>query len=147
MTKPVKILVALKLIEKPDDMLKYSQNIAKKFSAKLFPLHVIQDMPHYSFYMDIYKLWEEFRDEAVKKTLKQMTKYINPLENEFKDVEPMIKVGDPAEVILVTAEKLDVDLIVIGKHRHKKGTKIIFKQGLAERIVRESSCPVLCMPL
>lgn len=147
MTKPIKILVALKLIEKPDDILKYSQSIANKYSATLFPLHVIPDMPHYSFYMDIYQLWEEFRDEAVKQTLKQMTKYLNMFENEFKDVEPMIKVGEPAEVILDVAEKLDVDLIIIGKHRHQKDALSFFKQGSAERIVRESTRPVLCVPL
>jgi len=101
-----KILVALKFVENPDDILSLSVNLAKTYSAKMYVIHVVPDMPRLSFYSNAYELWEEFRNQAVKETLKQMTRYIKSFPGNFGDIEPIIEVGDAAEKIVDDIERL-----------------------------------------
>ena len=52
------------------------------------------------------------------------------------------EVGEPDAVILRVAEQLRCDLIVIGTHG-RKGFERLMIGSVAERVVRQSSCPVL----
>ena len=56
--------------------------------------------------------------------------------------EMLVISGDPAEQVLNTARGLDADLIVMGTHG-RKGLSHLVLGSVAERVVRESSVPVL----
>ena len=142
MEEQMKIVVALKFIEGPDDLLNRALKVANKYNAKIYLLHVLQDMPHLSFYSDSYKYWVEFRDAAVRDTIKQMTKYIHTLSCEFDEVEPLVVVGEPVEAILNEADRIDADLIIVGNHA-LSGLKHLMHHNIGEKIVRLSKRPVL----
>jgi nucleotide-binding universal stress UspA family protein len=58
------------------------------------------------------------------------------------DHEINIEIGDPAGTILATEERLHADLVVMATHgRH--GVSRLVMGSVAERIVRESTIPVL----
>jgi len=103
-------------------------------------------MPRLSFYSDAYKLWEEFRTTAVKETLKQMNRFIKEFSSRFPDIEPIVDVGDPAEVILNAADKLKADLIVVG-NQPKSRLQQMIHQNVGEKVVRLSKKPVLSIYL
>ncbi len=142
MEEQVRIIVALKFIEEPDDLLNRALKVANKYNAKIYLLHVLQDMPHLSFYSDSYKYWVEFRDAAVRDTIKQMAKYIEKLSGEFEEVEPIVVVGEPVEAILNEADRIDADLIIVGNHA-LSGLKHFMHHNIGEKIVRLSKRPVL----
>lgn len=56
--------------------------------------------------------------------------------------ETLVISGDPAEQVLSTARGLEADLIVIGTHG-RKGISRLVLGSVAERVVRESTTPVL----
>lgn len=56
--------------------------------------------------------------------------------------ETLVINGDPAERVLEAARSLEADLIVMGSHG-RKGLSRIVLGSVAERVVRESSTPVL----
>lgn len=142
MKEHMKIIVALKFIEEPDDLLNSALKVANKYNAKIYLLHVLQDMPHLSFYSDSYKYWVEFRDAAVRDTIRQMTKYIETLSCEFEEVESLVVVGEPVEAILNEADRIDADLIIVGNHA-LTGFKHLMHHNIGEKIVRLSKRPVL----
>jgi len=142
MKEKMKILVALKLIESADELMERAMKVASRYEARIYLLHVLHDMPHLSFYYDVYQLWEEFRDKAMKETLKQMNVYIEKLSEKFKDVEPLVAVGEPYEAILEEAERLDVDLIIIGNQGHTGIAKMLHN-NVSEKVINLSSRPVL----
>lgn len=84
-------------------------------------------------------------------------KFRERLVNELRDhVERFLPdVGDaaerrivdkaPAEAILETAEAIDADLIVMGTHG-RTGWRRVFLGSVAEKIVRHTERPVLCIP-
>ena len=142
MEKKMKILVALKFIENPDDLLNKALKIGARYNARIYIIHVLQDMPRLSFYSDAYQLWEEFRDKAVKETIRQMNNYIEPLSEQYNDIEPVVDVGDAAQMILEAADRLGVDLIVVGNHS-RTGFKHLVHHNVGEKVVRMSKIPVL----
>jgi nucleotide-binding universal stress UspA family protein len=55
--------------------------------------------------------------------------------------------GLPARVIVRAEEELGLDLVVMATHgRSRSGLGHFFLESVAERVVRESFCPVLVVP-
>jgi len=54
----------------------------------------------------------------------------------------MVRVGNPADVILDCVADMDINLIIMGSHG-KKGLSRLLMGSVAETIVRRASCPVL----
>lgn len=56
--------------------------------------------------------------------------------------EILARVGDPATVILAIADHIEAELIVIATHG-RKGLAHLILGSVAEKVMRESLCPVL----
>jgi len=143
MSNSMKILVALEFSEKPEVILKEALSIAKKYEAKIFTIHVIEEIPRQSFYYDAYQVWEDFRDKAVKETIEKMMTYIKTLSKDFDDIESIIEVGNTAEKIIEKSEELDVDLIIVGHHTGRGVFSHMLHDNVCEKVVRHSKKPVL----
>lgn len=59
---------------------------------------------------------------------------------------PMIVEGIPFVEIVKVASDLDVDLIAMGMHRHNPRVDQLLFGSTAEKVMRTSSRPVLCVP-
>lgn len=143
MAGKMKILVALEFAEEPEKVLKSAISVAKKYDAKIYTIHVIEDMPRYAYHYDAYALWEEFRDKAVKETIQKMSKYIEELSSSYTDIEPIIKVGNPCDVILDESQALNVDLIIMGHHVRKGIFQHLMNNNICEKVVKTSKIPIL----
>jgi len=140
--KKIKFLVAVGFSEKPQDVLEKAVDIARKYRAKIYAIHVIAEMPKLTFYYDAYKLWEDFRESAVEEAMDIMKKYIGKMAEDYRNIEPIIEVGDPGAKVLEKAQELDVDLIIMG-HHVRPGLTHILHQNSCEHVVRYSQKPVL----
>jgi len=67
---------------------------------------------------------------------------IGKIVSEDATVEVLVELGDPAKGILEIAEKKKVDLIVIATHG-RTGWPHFVAGSVAEKVVRQASCPVL----
>jgi universal stress protein E len=59
---------------------------------------------------------------------------------------PMIVEGSPFIEIVKIANDLEVDMIVMGAHRVVARLEEVLFGGTAEKVLRTSRCPVLCVP-
>lgn len=59
---------------------------------------------------------------------------------------PMIVEGIPFAEIVKVANDLEVDLVAMGMHRHAPRVEQILFGSTAEKVMRTSSRPVLCVP-
>lgn len=140
--KKLKFLVAVGFSERPEDVLDKAIEVAKKYSAQVYILHVITEMPKLTFYYDAYRLWENFRDSAIVEAMDLLKKHIAKMKEQYKEIEPVVEVGDPGTTILEKADELDVDLIIMG-HHVRKGLNHVMHQNSCERVIRYSRRPVL----
>jgi nucleotide-binding universal stress UspA family protein len=123
--------------------LQLATELVKRFNAKLFIVHVVQEtrytggffVPHIS--MDV--LYKEVAEAAEK----DLDKYGIEELREFKDVvERRIIRGVPHEEIVNFAKDNKIDLIIIGAHG-KKGVEKLFFGNTSSHVVRFAPCSVL----
>ena len=137
-----KILIALGFDESPEAVLGKAISVADQIKAKIFIIHVISELPKLDFYFDTYRLWEDFRDSAVKESLEILKSYVAKYQNEYPDMEALVEVGEPAAKVLEKADELEVDLIIMG-HHVRKGLNHMLHLNTCEHVVRFSKKPVL----
>lgn len=144
--KRLKFLVAVGFTERPKDLLEKGVEVARKYNARLYTIHVVAEMPKLTFYYDAYRLWEDFRDSAVAEAMDILKKYIAKMSEDYSDIEPVIEVGDPGVKIIEKSEEIDADLIILGHHVRGSLTHMLH-QNCCEWIVRHSKKPVLVFNL
>lgn len=140
--KDNKILIALGFDENHEAFLNRALTTAKMLNAKVYILHVITEMPRMDFYFDAYRLWENFRDSAIKESMEMLNGLIGKYSDEYPGIESMVEVGEPIIKVLDKADELDVDLIIMG-HHVRKGLTHMLHLNTCEHVVRLSKRPVL----
>jgi nucleotide-binding universal stress UspA family protein len=135
-----KILCPVDFDENSIAALKTAGELARQSEAIVEVLHVIPiniqpaDAP---VFMEVYSAQE--RDSQ--------TKLAELARTHLADVKSELKtaIGQPAASIIHAQKAMGADIIVMGTHgRH--GIAHFFLGSVAERVVRESPCPVLTIP-
>jgi nucleotide-binding universal stress UspA family protein len=137
-----RILFPTDFSEGAKNALPYAIDMARTYGAKLYFLHVLYDIatasglhiPHTS--VDV--MYSDLRATAQK----ELERFGLKEREDLKDVEYSVSRGVPYEEILTFAKNNNIDLIVIGTHGRKGIDRVLFG-STAERVVRNSACPVL----
>jgi nucleotide-binding universal stress UspA family protein len=145
MFKPSRILVPTDLSDHSDKALRHAFDIARKYDARVFMLHVIQD-PVQQCTMDyclreelVDKLQGEINQSVRTGMLRQLAK--------FPSVDPAsvvtdVKTGVPHEEILKEADEMNIDLIVIAS-LGSSGLSKYLMGSVARHVLIAAKCPVL----
>jgi nucleotide-binding universal stress UspA family protein len=124
--------------------LPYAASLARKFSASLICVHVIEPMVPTVGYsgmtepLPIAGITEQLEDSAER----ELPKIAERDECAGLEVEELIVHGEAAAEIVRVATERNVDLIVVSSHGRTGLGRILFG-STAEAIVRHASCPVL----
>ena len=127
-----KILVPVDFSVNTEKLVDFAGFIAQKFGASLSFLHVIENPAAYEGYF-VVKIEEEMRAAMVKKMDAL-------LQDRCKDGEGDVVIGDTVDTIVTRAK--NYDMIIIGTHGYRGLEKIVMG-SVAERVVKNSPCPVL----
>jgi nucleotide-binding universal stress UspA family protein len=124
--------------------LSYAASLARKFSASIICVHVIEPvMPTVGYTgltepLPIADLSEQLEESAER----ELPKVAACRECEGLEIEEVIAHGDAAAEIVRVAQERKVDLIVIASHGRTGLGRILFG-STAESVVRHAPCPVL----
>jgi nucleotide-binding universal stress UspA family protein len=141
-----KILFSTDFSEGSDNALPYAADMAKHYGAKLYLLHVIQDIAEAAGWYVPHVSVDELYKDIEKNAAKEMDRYgIEELRG-LKEIERRIVKGTPYKEILKFAGENKVDIIVIGTYGRKGLDRALFG-STAERVVRDAPCPVLSVRL
>lgn len=118
-------------------------NVAEKFGARIYLLHVFEmpfDYLHWlNIEMDESELYSSIQaemDEALNDLVRQFARPSVPIEPLF------IENGVPFVEIIRIAKELAIDLIVMGTHGRSAIPHLLIG-SVAEKVVRKAPCPVL----
>lgn len=153
------ILVATDLTPNSVQAFKHAVMMARRNKASLHLLHVVREVdPAMRSYISAMMLkgsldkfdtqHEEEAREEIRKRLKQFAE--EELSDHPEDLERVASVdvlhGDPVARILQTADRLQVDVIVMGTHG-KGQLEYSFLGSVAEKVLRKTRRPVFIVPL
>ena len=119
---------------------RYGVELARKFSAKLHLLHVIEDPVIYLPMFETYSLPTREEFEAFAQT--QLENWVLPDGAEELAVERRWVHGTPFAQIVKDAQTHAIDLIILGTHGRGAAAHLLMG-SVAEKVVRKAPCPVL----
>jgi nucleotide-binding universal stress UspA family protein len=136
-----KILCPVAFDSSSADALAHAASLALNSGATLYLLHVLQINPLTSQGAAEGFAGRDFYDsqvEAVRARLNQCAATIPAGVRR----ELVVEVGEPGNLIIAAQQRLGVDLVVMATHG-RRGLKHLVLGSVAERVVRESTVPVL----
>jgi nucleotide-binding universal stress UspA family protein len=140
------ILFPTDFSEGSSQALQYAVDMAKRYGAKLYLLHVIYEISEgIGWYVPHVSMDEMYKD-IEKSAKKELERFGVEELSGLKDVEYRTITGIPHKEIIKFANANRTDLIIIGTHGRKGVDKIIFG-STAEHVVRYAPCPVLTVRL
>lgn len=123
--------------------LAYAADLAKRYGATLYILHVIQDIGKitewYAPKVDLNELHKIMEEKSRRELLGCCKEKLN----DYQKVEYRLIKGVPSEEILKFQQQNNIGLIVIGAHSKKSSGKAEIFGVTADMLVRHSRCPVL----
>ena len=153
-----KILVARDLSEQSSEVVRYALELAAKFHAQVHVLHVMPTVDHSVLNMvamtmgadKLAQLNAQNEAEVAEKTKQQLHEIIKTETALIKEQllhPPQVEVhhGEPVPMILEVAERLDVDMIVIGSHSKGK-LHYAFLGSVATKVLDKITRPVVMVP-
>jgi nucleotide-binding universal stress UspA family protein len=133
MIKLERILIPTDFSECSRQATNYAIELAKRFDAQIYLLHVVEPLP---------MIPAEFLITAQTEAEKQLRVWLGDEPNHPAAAAQEIRRGRPFVQITRYAKENDIDLIVIGTHGHGPLTHVLIG-SVAEKVVRKASCPVL----
>ena len=134
-----KILIAHDGSKNSNKALKIAVEIAVKFDSILYVLSVVPEL-HLTELTDFdrQRIMEEIKEEKKKKMEKVRR------EIEYNDIEnkKIVRKGENEEVIIDTAKKMKVNLIVTGSYGRHGATRFLLG-SVSSKVLDHAHCPVL----
>lgn len=143
-------MIEMKTILHPTDFsepskhaLSYAISFAREFGAKLYVLHVIEEVAK-AAYFDMMQMppLAEIMADIETEARKALDNLLDDEVKEQIEVEYVILRGAPFLETVRYAEEIKADMIVCGTHGHT-GIKHALFGSVAEKIIRKAPCPVL----
>lgn len=142
------ILCPTDLKERAIIALKRAVQIAHQFNSKITMLNVhpefMDQQAREMLRVSFEGLKEKYRRVAVE-SREEMKTEINRLHAEDVQVDYVLREGKPEKVIVETADKLGIDLIVICTDG-RDNIRDFVAGTITEHVVNRASCPVLVIP-
>lgn len=122
-----------------------------KPAGKITLLTVLQnpEYPIYDFYPMTTALMHNY-DKALNEAVPRAKEYLDRIADNIEEKHNLracakVEAGDPADVIIETADKLHVDAIVMSTHGRSGISRWLFGSVTA-RVVGSGCCPVFVIP-
>lgn len=136
-----KILVPTDFSENANQALEYAISIANQFDATIHVLHVYSIASSTGHLVSINNIVQEDREKELNTNLRKM----KPLLKNNASLEGYVRNGSSVETICRAAEKLTVDLIIMGT-TGASGMKKMFMGSTANNVIKRTELPVLAVP-
>ena len=129
-------------------------SLAKSMQAEIYLLHVIFE-PVYYYSGDyspekefpVFMMMKPFQIEGKECIKKASQLFLDKIKKHLGDekIQTLIAEGDIAEIILDSAKRLLIDIIVIGSHSHSWLENIVLG-SVSEKVLNHTSIPLFIIP-
>lgn len=137
-----RILFPVDLTESSEKMVPFVTTVAQKFEASLDILFVVRIFQYFTSIYVPHPSIDIFEKELLEGGQKKMEEFTRTHFGNLPNANGVVILGDPAETILSYINDKQIDMVVMGTHGRKGLDRVIFG-SVAERVIKNSSVPVL----
>jgi len=140
------ILVTIEFNNNEEILIDKAFQLAEPFNSKLWLMHIAAPDPDFVGYKTGPQYIRDSRASELRKEHKLLQEYAAALKKKGIDSEGLLIQGATIEMIIEESNKLNVDLIIAGSHKHGFFYNV-FTESVSEEIIKKSKIPVMIVPL
>lgn len=140
------ILVSIDFEEQDHLLLDKGKQLAEKFESKLWLIHISAPQPEFVGYEVGPQYIRDFRADELRNEHRILQQYAQSLQNHGVHADGLLIQGPTVEMILEEAHELNVDLIIMGSHKHGFLYNLLFADTCTE-VLKKTDIPLLIIPL
>ena len=140
------ILVAVDFSNDDQVLLAKALQMAKPFGAKIWVVHIAAPDPDFVGYEPGPQYIRDFRAEDLRTEHKTLKTYAENLDKAGIESEGLLIQGPTVATILEEALKLNIDLFIVGNHKHGFWHRL-FNEDTPIQLAKQSKIPLLIVPL
>ncbi|EGJ34953.1 MULTISPECIES: universal stress protein [Moorena] len=138
-------LVAIDFSEITPVVIAQAESLAAATKSKLWLIHIAEPEPDFVGYQTGPQTERDYIAHKFRKEHRQLQKWAENSRQKGIDAAALLIQGPIVETILAQAQKLAVDLIVVGSHGHSGLYKALVG-SISEGILQKADCPVMVIP-
>ena len=139
------ILVTVDFSDVSEKILELAATVAAAFSSKLWLIHVAAPDPDFVGYHAGPEVVMKQRADTLRREHRWLQGQADALCQRGIETTALLVQGPTVETILREAQRLEVDLIVIGSHGRGMLSEAILG-SVSRDVLRQATCPVLTVP-
>ncbi len=140
-----KILVAIDFSESTPLVINQAMMLAQATDSKVWLIHIAAPEPDFVGYQTGPQTERDFMAHKFREEHREIQQWAEQLRQKGIDVVALLLQGATIEKILLEANKLAVDMIIVGAHG-KTGLYKVLVGSVSEGILKGANCPVLVVP-
>ncbi len=141
-----RILFPTDFSEGSSHALDYALDMAKRYGAKLYLIHVLYDLGKAAGWYVPHPSMDEMYRDIEKSAEKELDRFGLEELRKLKGIERIVLKGVPHAEIVKFAKDNNIDLIIMGTYGRKGMGRILFGSTAAQ-VVRYAPCPVFAVRL
>ena len=140
------LLVALDMKSTDSLLLAQASFLAEKCGSKIWMVHVAAPDPDFVGFEMGPKYIRDFVADELRVEHRQLQTYADDLQQKGLEAEGLLIQGPTVDMIEAEVKKLNIDLLILGSHKHGFLYET-FIGNTAMSIIKELSIPVMIVPL
>ena len=141
----MRLLVAVDFSSMFDSVIAYTRKLGRLLNAKIWLLHVAEAKPELVGHEVASQVLRDMAAKEFHEEHRQLQQAGDDLRKAGLECVALLIQGDTAITIISEAEKLDIDMIVLGSYG-KSMVKKFFIGSTSEDVIKISTIPVLVVP-
>jgi len=139
------ILVSIDFDIKTTLLIDKAFELAKAFDSKIWLVHIAAPEPDFVGYQVGPQYIRDSRAHELREEHRQLQEFTKELTKKNIDAEGLLIQGATINMIILESKKLNIDLIIIGHHKHNFLYKA-FVASVTREIIELSKIPILIVP-
>jgi len=140
------IMVAVDFNDSIGELMVYADSLAQKFNSKVWVLHVADPEPDFVGYEPGPQYIRDIKAEEYREEHRNLQEVCKNFLSEEVNAEALLIQGSTVETVMSEAQKLDIDLLIVGTHKHSFLHNLL-QESVSMELIKKAEIPMLTIPI
>jgi len=140
------IMVAVDFNDSIGELMVYADSLAQKFSSKVWVLHVAEPEPDFVGYEPGPQYIRDIKAEEYREEHHNLQEVCKNFLSEDIEAEALLIQGSTVETVMEEAQKLNIDLLIVGTHKHSFLHNLL-QESISLELFKKAEIPMLTIPI
>ncbi|MUP44381.1 universal stress protein [Gramella sp. BOM4] len=140
------IMVAVDFNDSIGELMTYAESLAQRYDSKIWVLHVAEPEPDFVGYEPGPQYIRDIKAEEYREEHRNLQDICKNFISEEVEAEALLIQGSTVETVLEEAQKLDVDLLIVGTHKYSFLHNLL-QESISMELLKKVEIPMLTIPI